>query len=219
MTYFDPNGLARSNGFVEGLNNGRAEGKKAGYNSGYSNGHQVGYHSGYQAGYQNGQANGWDTGIATGNENMLEQMGYTRVHVAEKEALAAQLEHTRALLTLANERLALLERTQAQDEPVAVLRDADLDKMKQLQQLHADRCRDTVFLNAACSTLEELAMTEGEMGHATWDALDNHYHQKVEAALATATLTTAPHLDPGFAQAHPKAQQLLAAMLRDAPTD
>lgn len=30
MPYFDPNGLARSNGFVEGLNNGRREGQEQG---------------------------------------------------------------------------------------------------------------------------------------------------------------------------------------------
>lgn len=219
MPYFDPNALARSNGFVEGLNNGRREGQQTGYTEGYSEGHYTGYHSGYEVGYQNGQAFGWDSGVAAGNEKILEQMAYTREHVAEKEALAAQLTQTQALLRLAHDRLALLERSPAADDPAAAWRDADLDKMRQIEQLQADRCRDTVFLHAACSALEELTLTDGDVWQATWNALDRHYHQKVDAALATATLTTPPHLDPRFALSHPKAQQLLDALMPGDPAN
>jgi hypothetical protein len=226
MPYFDPNGLARSNGFVEGLNNGRREGqeqgRKEGYNGGYGNGHQVGYHAGYQAGYQAGDAEGWDRAVETCNENLLQQLGYTREHVAQKEALAAQLALTGSLLKLTEEKLALRERELAAsdagdpDARLAALRDADQDKLHQLEQLHAEKRRDAVFINALCMTLVELTMTEGGTSEATWNALDHHYHQKVQEALAANALTAAPHLDPGFAQAHPQARQLLDNLLGSA---
>lgn len=209
MPYFDPNGLARSNGFAEGLNNGRREGRQQGYDEGRSTGYQNGYHNGYQNGYQAGNEAGWNAGVEAGNANMLEQMAYTREHVAEKEALATQLAYTRALLQLTQERLAAQEA--AAGAPAA----SEHASWQQITGLLAERSRDTVLIAALCSTLEELTMTDREIAHATWDALDYHYHEKLKPALAKSTLASAPHQDPGLAAAHPGAQRLLAALLGD----
>lgn len=88
-------------GFVRGLNEGRMKGREEGLNDGYRSGHADGY--------QEGRGVGWDEAVKHCNEQMLQQMAYTREHLAAKEALSAQLDEARAVLQLAAERIDALE--------------------------------------------------------------------------------------------------------------
>ena len=75
------------------------------YNNGQRQGFADGERQGFADGHARGRAEGWDAAVAEGNRQMQKQMEYTRTYLADKEALALQVEAQRLLIEQLTARL------------------------------------------------------------------------------------------------------------------
>jgi flagellar biosynthesis/type III secretory pathway protein FliH len=100
--YFNRNANAETAAQTLGFQEGHARG--------YASGRQQGHEEGYAAGHEDGRVEGWNTAIEECNKNLLQQMEFTRQHVADKEVLAQHVRDQNALLAKQQECLEQMER-------------------------------------------------------------------------------------------------------------
>jgi hypothetical protein len=221
--YFDPSAEAHSLG--ERL--GRIRGKQAGVREG----HTLGYQEGHAAGRQEG----WEAGIARGNQEILQQLEFTRQHIAEKALLTQQLEEQRALIDQLQARLEHAERENVAlrtsdanlREVVTDLRETNqrlrtevsqLDsKHTALSQDHAEQIwqynHNMVVMNSVRSVIEDLTRGGGPQATQVSELFARHYGEHVSNALNRGTIRIAPDKDAAFAKSLPKTHTFITRML------
>jgi hypothetical protein len=210
---------------------GQREGHQAGYNAGEADGYNVGFAEGRQSGY----SEGWAAAIARGNEEILKQMAFTREHIADKAAMAKQLEEQRKLIEQLATRLDEMDRENANlvksnkslRDVVTALKEANERLRNEVSQLdtkyrartqeYSDHVwhhnRSIVFMNAVRSTLEELTLSNDSQAKQVREMFAQKYGTSVSNALARGTIKNSPEKDESFAKTLPKTQKFILDML------
>jgi hypothetical protein len=221
--YFDPSAEAHSLG--ERL--GRLRGKQAGVREG----HTLGYQEGHAAGHQEG----WDAGIACGNQEMLQQLEFTRQHIAEKALLSQQLEEQRALIEQLQARLEHAERENVAlrtshtsfREVVTDLQETNQRLRTEVSQLdgkHTQLAQDyteqlwqynhnMVVMNSVRSVIEDLARGGGPQATQVSELFARHYGEHVSKALNRGSIRIPPDKDAAFAKSLPNTHTFITRML------
>jgi uncharacterized coiled-coil protein SlyX len=229
-------GLRQLPGYSNGLDNFKdARTYDEGRNDGYDEGRNDGFTKGRNRGYDEGHADGWDKAIAAGNVQMLKQMEHTRQHVADKEAMAKQLQEQHKLIGLMAARVDELERENADlkksntglRDVVTALKGANERLQTEVSQLdekfkartkeYTDQIwqynRNMVFMNAVRSTLEELTEGDGPQAKQVREVFAQKYGEHVSNALTRGTIRVSPHTDETLAKTLPKTQRFILDML------
>lgn len=221
--YFDPQAGARRYGYEHGHLQGKQEGLRQGEQAGYDQG----FHAGHQA--------GWDEAVAHGNEQMQRQLEYTRQHIADKEALLAQVEEQRRLIEQLSQRLDEMDRENATlkqaneglREVVSALKAANEQLQNDVAKIDEKLRRQTeeytrqlwqhnrnmVFMNSVRSVLEELTTGTDARSVEVRELFAKSYSKQISSALQKGTIRVPLDQDEEFARALPNTRRFIMDML------
>lgn len=223
--YFDPNASARASGYAHGQIDGKREGHKAGYAEGEEYGYKVGYDR------------GWNEAVQHANREMLQQLEYTRQHVAEKTELSQRSEAQQRLIKDLVSKLSAMEREKSNlksenDElrsAVKSLHNANgqlqsqalqLDeKLKAMTKEYIDdrwqynRC--VVFMSSVRLVLEDLMTESAQQAEHLRMLFSKRYEQITEKALNEGTLRVPLHTDETLARNLPTVAAFMSKQLRN----
>ena len=219
-SYFDPNADGEAVALQRGIRRGEARGFEAGQDAGYAAGEEA----------------GWNAAVEECNRSLLQQLEYTRQHVADKELLAQRLREQGELIARLQERLERMElensglRQANADlrEVVTSLKIAneqmqteveEMDKKLRLQTeaYNAtvwDYNRTHVFATTVRSVLERLTATPTQEARNIQRMFTDEYTRRVSAAVAEKLIKGPLEADAAFAKSMPRTQRFIAEMLR-----
>ncbi|GGX47243.1 hypothetical protein [Undibacterium squillarum] len=236
--YFDRSEIAFQNGWQQGRHEGERLGRRAGQEEGLQAGYQKGVADGLAEGERRGLTagyeRGWNEAIARAQQEVAQQLAFTREQVADKQVLQAQLEAQQQQINRLLERVRELEAAEtevhasqqwqaqqaAQAERMTELQQElqnAQDKLTQRNKEHAEHLwhqnRIMVVLNAARKTLESLSAQGQVSEQAISQMFVAHYSEQIRAALGNQSVRTPLEQDQVFADALPKTHAFLVRML------
>lgn len=224
---------------IANLHVGRSQGRRQGRQEGLKDGLVEGFDQGRAAGY----TEGWNAASARGNENMAQQMAYTRQHIEEKERLKAEVERQSMLILqleekvreLTEENKALHEasarpgRTPGADltQLVSALKEANgrlqqqvadseqqfQERSKQYSELMWQYNRSLVFMNAVRGVLEDITSDKSPQADQIRAMFVDKYKQQVTTNLKEGFIKVEPEKDEAFAKALPRTRKFIMSML------
>lgn len=217
-----------------GPNLGRGEGYDQGVRDGQSKARQEGRDDGWEDGRKTGWDQGWDEAVIQANKEI-------RQHIADKEAMAQQLQEQHKLIGLMSTRLNELERDNANlkkaNQPlrdvVTALKEANErlqtevaqidEKYKARSKEYADQVyrynRNMVFMNAVRATLEDLTEGNGAQAKQVRQIFSQKYSVEVSNALQRKEIRVAPEMDESFAYSLPRTRKFIVSMLSKVAPD
>ena len=202
------------------------------------NGRKDGFEKGRNEGWEDGRKTGWDQGweeaVGLANIEISKANNEIREHIADKEAMAQQLQEQHRLIGMMSTRLNELERENAnlkQANPlrhvVTALKEANerlQTEVAQLDKKYQERSKEyadqvykynhnMVFMNAVRGTLEELTENNDAQAKQVRQIFQGKYKSEVANALQRKEIRVAPDCDESFAISLPRTRRFIVKML------
>lgn len=210
----------------------------------FLNGRKDGFEKGRNEGWENGRKTGWDQGwaeaVGLANIEISNANNEIREHIADKEAMAQQLQEQHRLIGTMSTRLNELERENAnlkQANPlrhvVTALKEANerlQAEVAQLDEKYKARSRDyanqvykynnnMVFMNAVRATLEELTENNDAQAKQVRHIFAQKYNLEVSSAKQRKEIRVAPEMDEEFSLSLPRTRRFIVSMLSKVAAD
>lgn len=235
MTYFDPHAGAQANGYAHGRVVGEEEGFRKGEEVGYAVGQRDGYNAGHLEGHTTGHTKGWNEAVKAADVEMQKQIAFTRQYLADKHALAEQLQAQSLLIEQLTTKLDEMElkNTQLKDsnhglrDVITALKVANenlqeevslLDeKLKEKTKAYNDQLwqynRSVVFMNSVRTVLEDLTSDSGPQADRIRKVFSKRYSEHIHEALRKGTIRVPLDQDDALTNSLPRTQKFIANML------
>lgn len=224
-------------------------GRRAGEATGFEHGYQEGSSDGYTKGFNEGSRRGWDDATRTANEQIREQMRYTREHIQDKAQLEAHVNAQNEQLQLLQSRVEELEaenKVLRQANPsipdtgnqelrtlVGQLQNANQNLQTKLSNLSKEYQQQTeqyneqiwqynrtvVVLNSIRGVLEDLTSEDSLQAERIRNVFSKRYRSEVSKFLDREHLDASPHESQKFAQSLPNTARFLKTILEEKRPD